>query len=90
MIIEYETKVSVIYDFVIIMAHTFNIYAISICKDYNEKLITYDSIAMPRSLSTLDYVSMSSLINEFQSVQDYRSKARINIIFIVLSVVVAI
>lgn len=71
---DYGTTIPVKDDFVNIMTKTINMSVLTMWKDYNDKLIDYEPIDIPKTLPSLNYIPMDSLINEISLAKENQSK----------------
>lgn len=87
---DYGTTIPVKDDFVNIMTKTINMSVLTMWKDYNDKLIDYEPIDIPKTLPSLNYIPMDSLINEISLAKENQSKRYMNVISFVVFGVVAL
>jgi len=77
---DYKSTVTITDDFVQIMKKTLNISSLSIWKDYNEKLIDYGPIEIPKTLPSVGFIPMDSLLNEVELAREYSTKKKFNML----------
>ena len=87
---DYRSTATITDDFVQIMKKTLNISSLSIWKEFNEKVIDYGTIEIPKTLPSVDFIPMDSLLNEIETARQYSTKNKLNMLSFITTGVVTL
>ncbi len=87
---DYRSTATITDDFVQIMKKTLNISSLSIWKEFNKKVIDYGTIEIPKTLPSVDFIPMDSLLNEIETARQYSTKNKLNMLSFITTGVVTL
>jgi len=87
---DYKSNVTISDELIDAVRRSVNISSVALWHDYNKRIISLTDVTLPKTLPTLDYIPMDTLINEVEQARELQVKQHYNYVALVAAAVILV